>query len=51
MALQQSTIAGMYEQLMNQMGWMNQPNASISEQTAAVAPLNAIPNPAMMNGK
>src|SRR5699024_11741662 len=28
MALQQSTIAGMYEQLMNQLGWMSQPDVS-----------------------
>ncbi|WP_188453342.1 hypothetical protein [Virgibacillus oceani] len=48
MALQQSTIAGMYEHLMDQMGWMNQPNASVSEQTAAITPLNAMQNK-MMN--
>lgn len=51
MALQQSTIAGMYEHVMNQQGWMSQPNASVSEQTAAVTPLNAMPNTAMMNGQ
>lgn len=43
MALQQSTIAGMYENLMSQMGWMNQPNASISEQTSVITPINQIP--------
>ncbi|MRH44063.1 hypothetical protein GH741_15575 [Aquibacillus halophilus] len=50
MALQQSTIAEMYEQLMSQMGWMNQPNASIQDQTATITPLNMIPNQAMQNG-
>lgn len=50
MALQQSTIAGMYEQLMNQLGWMSQPNVSTSEQIAALTPFNVISNP-KMNGE
>src|SRR5699024_9152872 len=50
MALQQSTIAGMYEQLMNQLGWMSQPDVSTSEQIAALAPFNVISNP-NLNGQ
>src|SRR5699024_12171917 len=50
MALQQSTSAGMYEQLMNQLGWMSQPDVSTSEQIAALAPLNVISNP-NLNGQ
>lgn len=47
MALQQSTIAGLYEDLMAQMGWTNQPNASVSEQTSEITPLDTIPNSGM----
>src|SRR5699024_11867871 len=32
MALQQATIAEAYEDLMNKMGWMNQPDASITDR-------------------
>src|SRR5699024_5294886 len=45
MELQPSTIAVMYEQLMNQLGWMSQPNVSTSEQIAALAPFNVTSNP------
>lgn len=45
MALQQSAIAELYETLMTQMGWINQPNASVQEQTSVMAPLSTMPNP------
>src|SRR5690625_4551176 len=48
-ALQQATIAEMYEDLMSQMGWMNQPNASGTEQTSVITQLNTIPHPEIPN--
>ncbi|MBB6451845.1 hypothetical protein HNQ94_000266 [Salirhabdus euzebyi] len=50
MALQQSSIAGMYEQLMKEMGLSKQPNATIEEQTSVITPLEAMPNNLMQNG-
>ncbi|HLR22937.1 MAG TPA: hypothetical protein VK100_04345 [Pseudogracilibacillus sp.] len=43
MALQQATIAEAYEDLMNKMGWMNQPDASITEQTSVITTMSKMP--------
>src|SRR5690625_5194941 len=51
MALQQATIAEMYEDLMSQMGWINQPNASVTEQTSIIMHLNTIPHSEITNNQ
>lgn len=50
MALQQSTIAEMYEQYIRQMGWLNQPTASQQEQTSSMMPYQTVPSQSSFQG-
>ncbi|MBO8156038.1 MAG: hypothetical protein H0Z32_06220 [Bacillaceae bacterium] len=50
MALQQSTIAEMYEQYMRQMGWLNQPTSSRQEQISSMIPYQTVPSQSSFQG-
>lgn len=50
MAMQQSTITAWYEQIMEQMGWTNQPTASTKDQSETITPLEStMPAPMMQD--
>ena len=48
MAQQQSKIGEMFAMIMEQMGWMNHPNASVEERSSVISPLQSMPDPASM---